>query len=62
MLFTVSAKASSFGGLSNIGSTKKNVFVSGSDQNARITLIICKNGDLMAGRLLIYYLTIDFVQ
>ena len=49
MLFTVSDKASPFGGLSNIGSTKKNVTVSGFDQNALINLIICKNSELMAG-------------
>ena len=48
MLFTVSAKASSFEGLSNIGSTK-NVTVSGFDQNALINLTICKNNELMAG-------------
>ena len=47
MLFTVSAKASSFEGLSNIGSTK-NVTVSGVDQNALINLILCKNSELMA--------------
>ena len=75
MLFTVSAKASSFGGLSNIGSTK-NVTISGFDQNALINLIICKNSELMAGSqypqttrsllktglLLISYITIVFVQ
>ena len=49
MLFIVSAKASSFGGLSNIGSTKKNVTVSGFDQNVLINLIICQNSELMAG-------------
>ena len=75
MLFTVSANASSFEGLSNIGSTK-NVTVSGVDQNALINLIICKNSELMAGSqypqirrslsktglLLINYVTIVFVQ
>ena len=67
MLFTVSAKASSFGGLSNIGSTrKKNVTVSGFDQNALINLFICKiesswlghstaRSLLKTGLLLIYY-------
>ena len=48
MLFTVSAKASSFGCLSNIGSTKKNITVSGFDHYALINLIICKNSELMA--------------
>ena len=76
MLFTVSAKASSFGGLSTIGSTKKNVTISGFDHNALITLFISKNSELMAGSqylqttrsvlktglLLIYYITIVFVQ
>ena len=47
MLFTVSTKASSFGGLSNIGSTKTLLF-SGFDQNAQINLITCKNSELMA--------------
>ena len=75
MFFTVSAKANSFGGLSNIGSTK-NVTVSGSDQNALINLFICKNSGLMAGSQffrttrslpktglpLIYYITKVFVQ
>ena len=41
MLFTVSAQASFFVGLSNIGS-KKIITVSGFDQNALINLIICK--------------------
>ena len=48
MLFTVSTKACSFGGLSNIESTK-NVTVSGFDQNTLINLIICRNSELMAG-------------
>ena len=48
MLFTVSAKPSSFGGLSNIGSTKTLLF-SGFDQNAQINLITCKICELMAG-------------
>ena len=48
MLFTVSAEASSFGGLSNIGSTK-NVTVSGVDQNALMNLISCRNSELIAG-------------
>ena len=48
LFFTVSTKASSFDGLSNIGSTK-NVTASGFDQNALINLIICKNSELMAG-------------
>ena len=75
MLFTVSAKASSFDGVSNIGSIK-NVTVSGVDQNALINLIICKISELIAGSqypqttrslsktglLLLYYVTIVFVQ
>ena len=48
MLFTVSAKASSFGGFPNIGLTKT-LLLSGFDQNAQINLIICKNSELMAG-------------
>ena len=48
MLFTVSAKASSFGGFSNIGSTKTLLF-SGFDKNAQMKLIICENSELMAG-------------
>ena len=48
MLFTVSAKASSFGGFPNIGSTK-NVTASGFGQNTQINLIICTNEELMAG-------------
>ena len=48
MLFTVSNKASSFGGVSNIGSTKMLLF-SGFDQNAQINLITCKISELMAG-------------
>ena len=76
MLLTVSAKASSFGGLSIIGSTKKNVTVSGFDQNALINLITCKSSELMGGSqypqttrslvktglVLKYYITIVFVQ
>ena len=76
MLFTVSAKASSFGGLTYIGSTRKNVTVPGFDQNALINLIICKNSELMAGsqypqttrlllktgQLVIFYTTIVFAQ
>ena len=75
MLLTVSAKASSFGGLSNIGSTK-NVTVSGFDQNALIHFMICQNSELMAGSqypqttrsllktglFLMYYITIVFNQ
>ena len=75
MLFTVSVEHSSFGGLSNIGSTKK-VTVSGFDQNALINLLICKNSELMTtsqypqttrslvktGILINYYFTIVFVQ
>ena len=75
LFFTVSTKASSFDGLSNIGSTK-NFNASGFDQNALINLNICKNSELMAGsqyhqttrsllktRLrLIYYIEIVFVQ
>ena len=76
MLLTVSAKASYFGGRSNIGSTK-NFTVSGFDQNALINLMnTCRNSELMAGcqyrqtttsllktgLLLIYYITIVFVQ
>ena len=41
-------QASSFGGLSNIGSTKTLMF-SGFDQNAQINLITCRNSELMAG-------------
>ena len=48
MHFTVSTEASSFDGLSIIGSTKKNVTVSGFDQNALINLITCKISELMA--------------
>ena len=48
MLFTVSIKASSFGGLSNIGSTKTILF-SGFDQNAQINLLTCRISELMAG-------------
>ena len=48
MLFTVSAKASAFDGLSNIASTA-NVTVSGFDQNAPINLLTCRNSELMAG-------------
>ena len=48
MLFTVSTKASSFGGLSKIGSTKMSLF-SGFDQNAQINLFTCKISQLMAG-------------
>ena len=44
MLFTVSTKASSFGGLSNIGSTKTLLF-SGFGQNAQINLLTCKSSD-----------------
>ena len=76
MLFTVFVKASSFGGLSNIGSTKKNVTVSGFDQNALMYLIICKKSELMAGSqypqttrsllktglLFLFYISIVFVQ
>ena len=75
MLFKDSSKASSFDGLSNIGSTK-NVTVSGVDQNALINLILCKNSELVAGSqypqttrtlsklglLFIYFVTIVFVQ
>ena len=73
MLF-FSAKASSFGGLSNIGSIK-NVTVSGFDQNALLNLITGRNSELMAesqfpqttrsllktGLLLIYYITFLFL-
>ena len=48
MLFTVSNKASSLGGLFNIGSTKTLLF-SGFDQNAQINLLNCKISGLMAG-------------
>ena len=48
MLFTVSIKASSFGDLSNIGSTNKLLF-SSFDQNAEINLFTCKISELMAG-------------
>ena len=48
MFFTVSTKAKSFGGLSNIGSTKTLLF-SGFDQNAQNNLITCKISELMAG-------------
>ena len=41
-------QASSFGGLFNIGSTKTLLF-SDLDQNAQITLITCRNSELMAG-------------
>ena len=47
MLFTVSTKASSFGGISNVGSTKLLLF-SGFDQNAQINLFTCKISELMA--------------
>ena len=39
-------QANSFGGLFNIGSTKKLLF-SGFDQNAQIDLITCRNSELM---------------
>ena len=75
MLFIVSAKASSFVGLSNIGSSK-NVTVFGFDQNALVNLTTCRNSKLMAGSQypqttrslsktglpLIYYIMIVFVQ
>ena len=74
MLFTVSTKASSFGGLCNIGSTKTLLF-SGFDQNAQINLFTCKISELMTGSqypqttrvtenraTTIYYNTIVFVQ
>ena len=48
MLFTISAKASSFGGFPIIGSTKT-LLLSCFDQNAQINLIIRKNSELMAG-------------
>ena len=48
MLLTVSTKASSFGGLSIIGSTKTLLF-SGFDQNVQINLNTCKVSELMAG-------------
>ena len=48
MLFTVSTKASYFGDLFNIGSTKTLLF-SGFDQNAQINLLTCKSSELMAG-------------
>ena len=41
-------QASTFGGRSNIGSTKTLLF-SGFDQNAQINLITCKISELMAG-------------
>ena len=41
-------QASSFGGLSNIGSTKT-LLLSSFDQSAQINLITCRNGELMAG-------------
>ena len=47
MLFTVSTKASSFGGVSNIGS-KKTLLFSGFDQKAQINLLTCKISELMA--------------
>ena len=48
MFFNVSTNASSFGGLSNIGSTKTLLF-SGFEQNAQINLITCKISELMTG-------------
>ena len=48
MLFTVSVEASSFGSLSNIGSTKTLLFL-GFDQNALTNLIICKIVSSMLG-------------
>ena len=41
-------QASTFGGLSNIGSTK-NVTAFGFGQNTQISLITCRNSELMAG-------------
>ena len=48
MFFTVSTKTSSFGGLSNIGSTK-NVTAFGFGQNTQNNLITCRISELMAG-------------
>ena len=48
MLFTVCTKASSFGGLSNFGSTKTLLF-SGFDQNAQNNLLTCEISELTAG-------------
>ena len=75
MLFTVSAKANSFGGLSNIGS-KKSLLFWAIELNAQINLVTCQNSEPMAGSqypqttrsllktglLLIYYIDIVFVQ
>ena len=74
MLFTVSTKASSFGVLSNIGSTKSFLF-SGFDQNAQINLLTCRISELMVGSqfpqttrsllktgLLLFTITVVFVQ